>query len=947
MPRPTRLLLAALLAGTPLTAGLAQPASTAAPAIPPLAFTERTLPNGLKVYAMRDTGSPNVSVQVWYDVGSKDDPRGRSGFAHLFEHLMFKATRNMPAEQLDRLTEDVGGFNNASTWDDLTNYYETVPANHLQRLLWAEAERMGSLVVDNANFLPERDVVKEELRTGLARPYGKLFSHYVPMVSYQRHPYARPGIGSIEQLDAATIDDVRAFHATYYRPDNAVLVVSGNFNPAQLNAWVDSYFSPIKRPAGRIPRVTATEPTRTAARSYTVTEPNTPLPAVVMSFLVPPSRSPDSAPLEVLQTILASGDSSRLDEALVRTRLASDADIYAEEKQSAGLFAPYAILAGGKTVAEVETVLRRELARLAREPVTSAELTEARNELLTAALKQRETVDGKADALARGVLIDNDPRAADQRLAAIARVSAADVQRVAARYLDANRAVTIRYLPAPKGQAASGGDRIALAPTVVTSPLVAPTDIKLVEQASAAERIQPPAPAAAVNIAVPQPVTARLGNGLTVITVPRPNLPLVSATLVSTEGAASDPDNQAGLHSLAATLLTKGTRTRSATQIAAAVEALGGQLGSAAATEGMTLDVTVPTPQLVPALAIMADAAANSVFAPDELERARGQATDETTVALQSPGPLSRLAADRALYGSGAYGRPANGTPDSLKAIDRASVAAAAANAVRPDKSVLVLSGDITPDRARQAAEQAFGSWRPAAATRGADAAVKATGAAPLRGKIVVVDMPGSAQAAVAVTRETVARSDQRYYPTLVANAVLGGGYSSRLNREIRIKRGLSYGASSGLAAARQTGDVTAAVQTKNQSAPEVLGLILAEMQRLGAEPISAAEMGTRQANIAGGFGRQLETVEGLGGIIASYVQAGVDPAEIGRFMESVRAVIPAQASGAAGSLLSKGGATTVIVGDAKVFADDLRRRFGDVTVIPLADLNLNSPTLR
>ncbi|MCW3797909.1 insulinase family protein [Sphingomonas sp. BN140010] len=945
MPRPTRLLLAALLAATPLSATLAQPAATSA--IPPLAYTERTLPNGLKVYAMRDTSSPNVSVQVWYDVGSKDDPRGRSGFAHLFEHLMFKATRNMPAETVDRLTEDVGGFNNASTWDDFTNYYETVPANHLQRLLWAEAERMGSLVVDNANFLPERDVVKEELRTGLARPYGRLFSHYVPMVSYQRHPYARPGIGSIEELDAATIDDVRAFHATYYRPDNAVLVVSGNFDPAQLNGWVDSYFAPIKRPATRIPRVTAAEPARTAARTYTVTEPNTPLPAVVMSFLVPPSRSPDSAPLEVLQTILASGDSSRLDEALIRTRLATDADIYAEEKQSTGLFAPYAILAGGKTVAEVEAVLRRELARLAREPVTAAELTEARNELTTAALKERETVDGKAVALARGVLIDNDPRAADERLAAIARVSAADVQRVAAKYLDANRAVTIRYLPAPKGTTVSGGDKIALAPTVVTTPLAAPKGIKLVQEASAAERVQPPAPAAPVDVAVPQPVTARLANGLTVITVPRSNLPLVSATLLSTEGAASDPANQAGLHNLAATLLTKGTKTRSATQIAAAVEALGGQLGSAAGTEGMTLDVTVPTPQLSAALAIMADAAVNSTFSAEELERARGQAIDETTVALQSPGPLSRLAADRALFGTHPYGSPATGTPESLKVIDRTAVVAAASSALRPDRSVLVLAGDITPNRARQLAETAFREWQVAGGPTPPPVTPSLTGTAPLRGKIVVVDMPGSAQAAVAVTRETIARSDPRYYSTLVANAVLGGGYSSRLNREIRIKRGLSYGASSGLSAARQTGDITAAVQTKNQSAAEVLGLILAEMRRLGTEPIPAAEMGTRQANIAGGFGRQLETVEGLGGIVATYVQSGVDPSEIGRFMSSVRAITPAQASEAARGLLTDQGATTVIVGDAKLFTDDLRKRFGDVTVIPLADLKLDSPSLR
>ncbi|GAA4007897.1 pitrilysin family protein [Sphingomonas swuensis] len=943
MSNPVRLLAALLLAGTTLHA---PPATAQTASIPALAYTERTLANGLRVYAMRDTASPNVSVQVWYDVGSKDDPRGRSGFAHLFEHLMFKATRNMVPEQVDRLTEDVGGFNNASTADDYTNYYETVPANHLRRLLWAEAERMGSLVVDDANFKPERDVVKEELRTGLARPYGRLFSHYIPMASYQRHPYARPGIGSIEELDAATIDDVRAFHATYYRPDNAVVVVSGNFDPAELNRWVDDYFTPIRRPAGAIPRVKVTEPARTAARSYTVTEPNTPLPALVMSFLLPPATSPDFAALEVLQAVLASGDSSRMNEALVRTRLATDASVYIDEKQGQGLLAPYAILAGGRTVAEVEAVLRRELMRLASEPVSAAELAEARNELLTGALKDRETVEGKAELLANGVLLEGDPRASDKRLAALAKVTAADVQRVARRYLDLNGAVTIRYLPAAEGATASGGDRIALAQGVVTSPLKAPADIKLVTPASDAARVRPPEPAAAVAVRVPQPVTAKLANGLTVITVPRSNLPLVSANLVSLGGSAADPVDKAGLHALAATLLTKGTATRSATQIAAAVEALGGQLGSGAGAEGITLDLTVRTSELDKALGIMADVARNAAFAGDEVERARGQATDEAALALQNPGALSRLAVARALYGTGAYGAPAGGTTQSLKNIDRADVVAAAGQSLRPDGSVLVLSGDITPDRAREVAEKAFGSWR-AQGSAATAAARPAAGEAPLRGKVVVIDMPGSSQAAVAVARDTLVRSDPRYYSTVLANAVLGGGYSARLNREIRIKRGLSYGASSSLSASRRAGAVVAAVQTKNATAPEVLGIILDEMKRLGAEPIPAAELGTRQAFITGSFGRQLETVDGLGDIVAGYVQSGVDPSEIGRFMQQVREVTPGQAGEMARTLLAPAGTTTVIVGDAKLFGDALRKRFGEVTVIPLAQVSLDKPTLR
>ncbi len=947
MLRPARLLFACLLAGAALApfSAVAAPAA-ASGAIPALAFTERKLANGLKVYALRDTASPNVSVQVWYDVGSKDDPRGRSGFAHLFEHLMFKATRNMVPEQMDRMTEDVGGFNNASTADDFTNYYQTVPANHLRRLLWAEAERMGSLVVDDANFRPERDVVKEELRTGLARPYGRLFNHYIPLTAYQRHPYARPGIGSIEELDAATIDDVRAFHATYYRPDNAVLVVSGNFESAELDRWIDDYFAPIRRPAGTIPRVTMTEPPRRAARSYTVTEPNTPLPALVMSFLLPPAKSPDFAALELLQAVLSSGDSSRLNEALVRTRLATDASIYIDAKQGTGLMAPYAILAGGKTVPEVEVALRRELSRIAAQPVSATELAEARNELLTAALKERETVEGKGDLLARGVIIEGDPRAADRRLAALARVTPADVQRVARTYLDLDKAVTIRYLPAATGATASSGDRIALAPTVVTTPLTPPAAIKIVQPATEAERIRPPEPAAAVAVNVPTPVTGRLANGLTVITVPRTNLPLVSASLVSLGGASADPADKAGLHRLAATLLTKGTATRSATEIAAEVEALGGQLDSGASSEALTLDLTVRSADLPAALGIMADVARNAAFAPEEVERARGQAVDEAGLALQDPGTLSRLAAARALYGSGAYGAPAAGTTASLPGIDRADIVAAASQTMRPEGSVLVLSGDISPARAQALAQQAFGSWQPSA-PRLAVAARPAAGMAPLKGKVIVIDMPGSSQAAMAVTRETLVRSDPRYYQTLIANAVLGGGYSARLNREIRIKRGLSYGASSGLSAGRRAGAVTAATQTKNATAPEVLGIILEEMRRLGAEPIPAVEMGTRQAFITGGFGRQLETVEGLGDIVAGYIASGVDPAEIGTYMDKIRAVTPVAAGEAARGLLAPAGSTTVIVGDAKLFAPALRQRFGEVIVIPLPELSLDQPGLR
>ena len=311
-------LFAAAFALVACATSSAPQAASAALEVAPLQYTMRTLPNGLRVYAMPDANTANVSVQVWYDVGSVDDPEGRSGFAHLFEHIMFKSTRNMPEQFFDRLTEDVGGFNNASTYDDFTNYYEVVPANHLQRVLWAEADRMGSLVVNEASFDSERDVVKEELRQRvLASPYGPLFYMYLNQANYAVHPYGRPGIGSIEDLDAATVEDVRAFHATYYRPDNAVLVVAGNFDAAQLDAWVDEYFGDIARPNRPIPRDYPTEPVRSQPREYTVYQPNVPLPAVMISYPQPASTSPDLAALYVLDAILSNGDSSRLYQSLV------------------------------------------------------------------------------------------------------------------------------------------------------------------------------------------------------------------------------------------------------------------------------------------------------------------------------------------------------------------------------------------------------------------------------------------------------------------------------------------------------------------------------------------------------------------------------------------------------------------------------------------------------
>ena len=414
--------------------------------VAPIVYRERRLANGLQVITVENRASPTVSVQVWYHVGSRDDPSGRSGFAHLFEHMMFKSTENLRAEQFDRLTEDVGGANNASTGDDVTEYNEVVPSNHLETLLWAEAERMANLKVDQGNFASERAVVEEEFRQRvLAAPYGRLFNAF-SSASYLEHPYKRPGIGSIEDMEAATLADGVAFHARHYRPDNATLDVAGEFDPTQLDAWIDKYFAPLARPPSPLPKFDAAEPAWQSDRVAHVTGPQVPLPAVALTWLAPPVTSPDSPALQVAAAVLAAGESSRLNQALVyRQRVATQAGFNADLRAGPGLLIAYAIAAGGKSPTDVSAALLAEVTRLANTPPSAAELAKVKTQLVTAAFTSRQTPLGLASAIAEAAVLQGDAGRVNTELEDLQRVTAADVQRVMRRYvLDAHK-VTIDY----------------------------------------------------------------------------------------------------------------------------------------------------------------------------------------------------------------------------------------------------------------------------------------------------------------------------------------------------------------------------------------------------------------------------------------------------------------------------------------------------------------------
>jgi len=416
--------------------------------MPRINFQQKTLPNGMRVLSAVDHSSPTVAIQVWYHVGSKDDPPGRSGFAHLFEHIMFKATKNMKSEMMDRLTEDVGGFNNAFTNPDVTVYYEVVPSNYLETLLWAEGDRLSGLTVDEPNFKSERSVVEEEYRQSyLAPPYGML-DYLIEQQSFTTHPYKRPTIGSIEDLDAASLENVRAFHETFYRPDNATLVVVGDFDPKQLDAWVTKYLAPIPKPAIALPRVDIKEPERAAERRITHYAANVPLPAIALTYLAPSEKSPDADALQVAATILAQGESSRLYKSLIyEQQVAQSADAITDLREDASVFYFNVVLATGKKPEDVERALLAEIKKVQDAPVTAAELDKAKNQLVTNELRQRETSNGKALALGSSAVLLGDPNRVNTDLAKLQAVTAADVQRVMKKYFTAANRLVIYYLP--------------------------------------------------------------------------------------------------------------------------------------------------------------------------------------------------------------------------------------------------------------------------------------------------------------------------------------------------------------------------------------------------------------------------------------------------------------------------------------------------------------------
>jgi zinc protease len=455
----------------------------------------------------------------------------------------------------------------------------------------------------------------------------------------------------------------------------------------------------------------------------------------------------------------------------------------------------------------------------------------------------------------------------------------------------------------------------------------------------------PPPPAQPRSVAFPKPVEQTLSNGLRVIVIERRESPLVSAQLIIKNGGEVDPSELAGLADMTASLLTKGTQTRDATQIAEQIESLGASLDSGARWDSSYANVSVMSSKTQQAMEILADVVRHPTFKSEEVERLRQQYLDNVTLALGDPGSIARLVAARVVFGDSPYGHPISGTTESLTRITAADIAKMHGRYYRPDNAILIIGGDIGAKDGFALATKYFGDWqKPATPLPTVSAAMES--AASKTGRVVVIDKPDAGQAAVYLARIGINRKDPDYFSGIVSNSVLNG-YSGRLNQEIRIKRGLSYGAGSALEARRDVGPFLASAQTKNESGAQVADLLLGEIGRLSSSPPADVELTPRKAVLIGGFSRNLETASGLVGQVGALALQGLSLDEINRYIGNVQAINTEDIKKFASKTLDAKTSSLIIVGNAKAFLPELQKKYPNVEVISVSDLDLNTALLK
>ena len=733
-----------------------------------ISFEKLTLPNGLQVILHPDNSLPLVSVNVWYHVGSKDEVPGRTGLAHLFEHLMFEGSKHHDSSHYEPLQE-VGATLNGSTNTDRTNYWENVPSNYLELALWLESDRMGFLldVLDQRRLDLQRDVVKNERRQSYEnRPYG-LASIELQGATYPNpHPYHWPVIGFMPDLDAATLGDAHAFHRRHYAPSNASLTIAGDFDPAVARGLVERYFGDL--PGGEaLPHLVPAESPLQREVNLTVYDRVT-LSRCYFAWPSVPRFHQDEAPLSLLAGILGDGKSSRLYQRLVyEGQTAQSVSANSGTAELAGDFRVEATVAPGHEPDEIESESRAVIEALRVSPPTEEEMTRARNRLEWRHVRQMANVGGfggRANRLNSFNVFAGDPDLINTDVDRFLAVKADDVWRVANEYLT-DRQVRLTVLPEPaQPQAPSSLDR-SVQPSPGSQPSFTPPALQ----------------------------RATLANGVEVMVIEKRDIPAVAFGVFIPTGSAADAVASPGLTSMTVTMLQEGTTSRSSRQIAEEIEFIGGQLSISPGREQTSLAMSTLTREWPRALDLMADLLRNPTFPDDELARVRVRRLGELRRRRDDPAAVAGRESRALLYGKDtSYGHPTSGTMASVEAMTRDAIHSHFQTSIGPTGAVLAVVGDVSLDSAVEVATRSLGGWTESR-TQFAKQRVEPV-SAPAGTTIYLVDKPGAAQSVIRAGLIGVPRDHEDYFPLIVLNHVFGGQFTARLNMNLRQDKGYSYG---------------------------------------------------------------------------------------------------------------------------------------------------------
>ena len=644
-------------------------------------YTRFTLDNGLTVLVHEDHKAPVVAVSVWYNVGSKDEPAGKTGFAHLFEHLMFGGSENAPGSYFTPMRNMGATDMNGTTWFDRTNYFETVPTPALEQALFLESDRMGYMLgaITQETLDLQRGVVQNEKRQGDNQPYGLNQYKQLEALFPEGHPYRHSTIGSMADLDAASMETVRDWFRSNYGPNNAVLVLAGDITPAQARQLTEKYFGPIPRGPVNNP-AQAPVPTLAAPVNETIRD-RVANAQVEISWAVPGMLDPDSVPLSVGASVLGGLASSRLDNELVRgeqTAVSVSAGNGAYHR--IGIFEITLNIKPGQDPAAVEARAREILNGLIADGPTADEVERVKTQYVSRRIQGLEQVGGfggKAVALAEGQLYAGDPEFYKKQLAAYAAVTPAQVQAAMQKWLT-RPAYTLTTLV---------GDREAYQEAATNPAGANHTPAPPIERVA---RMAKPEIGQVANVDFPAVERARLSNGMEVVYAQRDAVPVTKIAVDFDAGLAADDVAKLGLQTLMLDLMDEGTRTRNATQLAEAQEALGATISTGATMDRSVISLNAVTPNLAPSVGLLAEVIRTPAFAPAELERLRAARLSRIAAERTQPAALASRALPELLYGANSpYGRPFSGNGDeaSVRSITEADIRTDYAKWIRPDNA--------------------------------------------------------------------------------------------------------------------------------------------------------------------------------------------------------------------------------------------------------------------